>query len=262
MQIKAFQLTTGDKNAGAVYMPDRASGRLPVLIHCHGWGSDGWGAPDPANVTCLSLTSRNVVNIKFDFYGAGKTGGDYARMSYGRWASNLNDVYAWVAQQEWADPERIGVYGISSGTTAALRFACAHRTPALVISSATALGLYIGMPEGPGKILIDNLDTLVGGGTAPVFGTQFSLDFFRDFIGNQPVYAMHTIKCPVLFLEGSADNPYRRSDGWLGYQIMKRKGLDATLIEVEGGDHGLGNREDEKNHHLVSFLIIHGFITN
>jgi predicted alpha/beta-hydrolase family hydrolase len=82
----------------------------------------------------------------------------------------------------------------------------------------------------------------------------FPLEFFRDFIEHAPIYDVYEIACPVLFLEGSEDNPFRRSDGWLGYQLRDRVGAPVEYIEIEGGNHGLGSRAAEGTAAVVSWL--------
>lgn len=180
--------------------------------------------------------------VAFDFFGCGETGGNYSQMTYGRWHANLAEVFAWGVAQPWADPARIGTWGISSGTTAALRHAIATPACAFVISTATCLGAFIGMPNPPGRILVEHLDELASGKTTDLFGTQFPLEFYRDFLGNAPVYDLRSIKCPVFFLQGAVDNVWRRTDSWLGYQLLKAKG--AKYLEMENGDHGLDTVAD------------------
>jgi acetyl esterase/lipase len=52
---------------------------------------------------------------------------------------------------------------------------------------------------------------------------------------------LHTITCPILFLQGGADNPFRRSDGRLGCELLRAHGLPTAYFEIETGDHTLGN---------------------
>ena len=33
-----FRLSAGDKNVGTAWLPDSVSGRLPVIVYCHGGG--------------------------------------------------------------------------------------------------------------------------------------------------------------------------------------------------------------------------------
>jgi pimeloyl-ACP methyl ester carboxylesterase len=78
--------------------------------------------------------------------------------------------------------------------------------------------------------------------------------FFRDFVAHAPIYDVHEIACPVLFLQGTEDNPFRRSDAWLGYQLRLGAGVPVTHVEIEGGDHGLGSRATESTAVAVSWL--------
>jgi pimeloyl-ACP methyl ester carboxylesterase len=242
MKTLKFRLETGDRNAGTVYLPDSQNGRIPVLVYCHGWGAS---QKLPPVMTSLWPRFEDVGAglLAFDFFGCGETGGDYGQMSYGRWHRNLGDVFEWIAKQPWADPARTGCFAISSGTTAMLRFAAASRAPAYAISVASCIGAFIQMPNSPGRIMVEHLDDLVAGRTAELFGTHFGLEFFRDFLTAAPVYTLRAITCPVFFLQGGADNPWRRADAWLGYQLLKAQG--AKYLEIEDGDHCLDTVADK-----------------
>jgi len=65
---------------------------------------------------------------------------------------------------------------------------------------------------------------------------------------------MIEIQCPVLFLQGGDDNPWRCADARLGYDLMKRNGLPATHIEIPGGDHGLDNVFEQAVCHSFDWL--------
>jgi pimeloyl-ACP methyl ester carboxylesterase len=248
-----FKIDKGDHNVGTVYLPDSVKRNSPVVIYCHGWGSNRSLYPSTQRL-CTALRESSASMVTFDFYGCGETGGNYNRMSYGRWMSNLADVSEWVTGQDWADRQKIGCFSVSSGTTAALRFAEISREVAFVVSVATCLGLFINMPNSPARILVDRLQSLTDGGTAEVFGTHFDLDFFKDFIGNAPVYNLQDISCPVFFLQGAADNPWRRSDAWVGYLVMQKNGQTVKYLEIEGGDHGLDNVPERCTQEVVTWL--------
>ena len=108
---------------------------------------------------------------------------------------------------------------------------------------------------GPAKILIDNLDSLMSGGTANIFGVDFGIEFYLDTISKAPIYTMDKIKCPVLFLQGTADNTYRCSDAKMAYDLMKQNGLQATHIELADGTHELDNVCEEAVHNVFNWLI-------
>ncbi len=259
MKTSRFRLLTGDRNAGDVFLPDDADGKLPVVVYCHGWG--GNRLPGGSTRAVLDRAVRaGMAFVTFDFFGCGETGGSYSEMSYGRWTANLRDVVEWVALQRWADPAKVGCFGISSGTTPALRLAETDRTLAFVISVATCLGLFINMPNGPARVLVESWDTLASGGSAEVFRIPFTLEFFRDFIGSAPVYGLESISCPVYFLQGELDNPYRRADAWTGYQVMKRRGLPVAYQEIPGAGHGLDEAPERCADEVLGWLARIGIV--
>lgn len=252
MSTYNFQLEAGDHNVGTVYRPD-ASGPLPVVIYCHGWASNR-ALKGSSQSLCDALLKSSAAMVTFDFFGCGETGGPYAQMSYGRWAANLHDVFQWLLTQDWVDPEKVGCFSISSGTTAALRHAEDTREPAFVVSVATCLGLFISMPNSPAKLLAENLEQLAQGGTTDLYGVPFGVDFFKDFLGRAPVYNLPAITCPVFFLQGAADNIWRRSDAWIGYQMMQQYGLQSKYLELADGDHGLNNMAEKSTEEIIKWL--------
>ncbi len=259
MRESRFQLANGDRNVGTFYLPDERRAPLPALIVCHGWPGDRRLSPFTEELVARA-TEVGAAVVTFDFYSSGETGGDPRGMSDGRWAANLADICAYVAGQDWADAARIGALGISSGSTAVLR--CAIETRALIvgIAVATCLGHYIGMPNGPAKRLIDNVDALLAGETVELYGYPCGLDYFKDFIGGAPIYRLHETTCPIFFLQGGADNVFRRTDARLGYEMMQWRGLPAGYREIESGDHGLSNVPQEAAMAVLDWLRAMSFL--
>src|SRR5919199_5100146 len=155
MREEIFQIDFGDRNVGSLFLPEGASTTLPVLVICHGWPSDRHLYEFPAELVARG-TDAGMAVVTFDFYSSGDTGGDPSGMSDARWASNLQDICPWNAEQSWADPAPTIALGISSGSTAVLRCARASSALAAGISVNTCLGHYIGMPNGPARRLIEN----------------------------------------------------------------------------------------------------------
>jgi len=240
MQTIAFRLETGDKNYGEVYLPDNFTGKLPVIIYCHGWGGNRQLGP-MAKVLRDRAMQLNYAFVAFDFFGCGETGGNYSFMTYTRWKENLSEIFAWCEAQPFADKNKIGCYSVSSGTTAALRFGAESHRLAFIVSVATAISIHIGMqPQGgPANILANHANELLAGEKIELFGTMFGLDFFVDTVSRAPVHTIKEIQCPVLFLQGLQDNAFRCSDARLAYDIMRRAGLPGKLIEYSEGGHGL-----------------------
>jgi len=253
VETSRFQLQDGDKNVGTAYLPDERPAPVPVLVVCYGGTSDQHLYPFTVELRDRA-TAAGMAVVTFDFYASGETAGDPRDATYGRWADNLGAVCAYVATQAWADAGRIGALGISAGSTAVLRYAITRPPLAAGIAVATFLGHYVAMPEGPAKSLIDHLDTLVAGGTVDLFDTPYGLGFFKDCIGGAPIYRLHTINCPIFFLQGGADNVFRRTDARLGYDLLRAHGLPASYREIEAGDHVLGNVPHEGADAVLAWL--------
>jgi len=66
------------------------------------------------------LLDKEIALVTFDYFGCGGTGGDYRQMTYRRWKENLACVITWVSGQPFADMNKLGCYGFSSGSTSLL----------------------------------------------------------------------------------------------------------------------------------------------
>ena len=132
---------------------------------------------------------------------------------------------------------------------------------AVGIVVATCLGHHIRMFKGgPAKLLVDNLDLLLAGGTVDLYGYPCGLEFFKDFISGAPIYQLLTIMRPVFFLQGDADNVFRRTDARLGYEMMHERGLPADYLTIAGGDHGLDTRPQEATAAVLDWLRAKTFL--
>ena len=242
-----FKLESGDQNIGTVYLPSEKATNIPVIIYCHGWGGDRELYPT-MHFLCERAMRENIAVVTFDFFGCGDTGGDYSQMTYTRWKQNLSEIFSWVKSQSFSQNDKIGCFSYSSGTTAALRMASEENTLSFIISVATCVSAHIGMDVGgPTKLLADNMDMLMSGGTMKLFGVDFGLNFYVDTVSKAPIHSIGQIRCPVLFLQGTADNTFRCADAKMAYDLLKHHNphSQTAYILVEGGNHGLDNMPEE-----------------
>ncbi len=246
-----FKLKKNDKNIGTVYLPNENSTNLPVIVYCHGWKGcrQLW---TPTEKLCEFAMQNNIALVTFDFYGCGETGGDYSEMTYNRWKENLIDIIDYIKEQTFSDNNKIGCYAFSSGSVAAFRLAAETDVIKFIISVGTCITSNIFMGSGsPAKWLSDNIETLYHGGKIKDFG----IEFCTDVVSNAPVHMVKDILCPVLFLQGTADNVFRITDAKIGYEIMKSNGRDATHIEIENGTHELENVFELAMEHIYRWLL-------
>lgn len=248
-----FQLNKNDRNTGWYYLPDTFDRPIPVIVYCHGWGGSR-NISDSVRPLRKVALSYGIAFVSFDFFSCG-TMKDRKFTTYERWVQNLSDIFDWLEQQEWADTDKIGCFAHSSGTTAAFRFTAQDCRPAFLISVASCITPQIDMERGGVcKVLAQQTEALVNGGTAEMFDQKFPLSFFQDTIINAPMFCLNQIKCPVFFLQGGSDNPYRRADAFLGYLLMNKSGITAKYLELSGGDHCLNGVEKQYCSEVINWL--------
>jgi len=250
---KDVALAYKDRNDISYYLPEKIMAKIPVVIL-----SPGYGGTKELEGTdyalCKELTKLSIAFVAFSPFSFGETKGDDKDFSYGRWSDNLEDVCRWVMQQEWADVNRIGCYAVSSGTTAAIRYAQRSNDLKFIVSVATSLSLHVGMNDSPIlkylRIKLANSDEKF----PDYFGKKVSETFYVDSIIGNPIFKIGDIKCPVFYLQGKKDNIWRRTDALIGYEIMKENGQQTKYVEIENGDHLLYETPDDCIKETVNWL--------
>lgn len=104
----------GNRIRGRIYLPEEKDGKLPLVIFCHGFGSNyrelehhGEGFAE-AGICCLF----------FDFCGGGLqslSDGIMEEMTVATECADLRTVIAGARELEYVDPERIFLQGESMG---------------------------------------------------------------------------------------------------------------------------------------------------
>jgi len=248
-----MRLPSGDRVDLCVYRADREEGRSPVIIFSPGFGGTKEIGGSALKV-CEEATGAGMVFISFSPFSFGATEGADGDFTYGRWSTNIEEILRWVRAQPWADPGRIGCFAISSGTTAAIRYAQRSDDLRFVISVATCISIHVGMSDSPHRRFLSEALARGSDEVPPYFGKTVGRAFYVDAETGAPVFDMPKTRCPVFFLQGADDNPWRRSDAWMGWQVMLHAGLPVKYKEVPGGDHGLDNRADLCAEEILGWL--------
>ena len=249
MQFESFRLSGGDHTAGRIYRPDTGHDGGGVFIVCH--GGPGGGQCSPESAATWKIDPAWTI-VTFDNYACGETGGSDAEMTFDRWGKNTADVYRFAQGLSGVDPKRVGLIGLSSGSEAALRCAINYETPAFIVSIATCSSPNYG--NWPAEVLCHELEALQRGETRDCCGFQFKLEFFLDAVGNAPIYRIAEITCPVLFLQGLADNAKRRGDALMGHEYMQRAKRRSTYVEIPGGNHEIDNLVEQRTAAIRAWL--------
>ncbi len=224
---------------GTAFLPSPSASHLPTAVFCHGWG----GSRKLFRYTekLLAMLIRNgFAAVTFDFFGCGESCGDMSCMTYGIWADNIGSIVEWTSAQSFANSDKIGIVGFSSGTAAAFRYAVSGGRAAFIVSVAACVTANIGMSEcGP-----------YGRGEGVFMGQNVGEDFFKDCIANAPAELLERVACPVLLLQGGKDNVWRVQDSLYAASKLRQ----GKLKVYENSPHSLSSDSGEAARDTVSWL--------
>jgi len=120
---------------GSLGLPDRLSGAVPGVVVCHPHPLYGGDMGNSVVIAvCGALLDRGIATLRFNFRGAGGSGGSFDGGIGER--DDARAALAFLAEREEVDPERIGLAGYSFGATVAASVAAGDpRVKALVAVS-------------------------------------------------------------------------------------------------------------------------------
>lgn len=222
----------------------KANQKLPVVIICHGFGSD-------CNRPLLRAIADDVVQqgmiaIRFDFNGCGQSDGLFQNMTVPSEIDDLKHVIDWAEQQPWtANISLVGhsqggvVVSMTAGELGADRIKCeALLAAAAVLRDDAIRGTTQGANYDPYNLTKDyvELPPRMDGQTLKV-GKNYI-----DTAMNLPIYeTAENYTGPVLILHGTHDRivPYTYSERY----HEKLKNSEIRLISDE--DHTFSNTYKE-----------------
>lgn len=94
--------------------------KFPVVVMCHGTGSNKDEAGNGYKIYAPKLAEAGVGSIRFDFIGTGDSKVDYVEYNFGTAVSDANAVIEYAKTLSNVDTESIGIMGWSQGGTIAL----------------------------------------------------------------------------------------------------------------------------------------------
>lgn len=217
-----FVKKDGNKIRGRIYRPEGTVRRLPIVIFCHGLGSNYRELMHHGN----GFAEAGICCLFFDFCGGGPeslSDGKFEEMTVGTECGDLETVISCVKDLDYVDSSRIFLQGESMGGLVSALVAARHSEdiramvlwyPAFVI------------PEGAGK--------RYESGEREAFGLRLGAAFDReakdiDVYGIIPAYGG-----PVLMIHGDQDMivPLSYSEKALSVYGESR------LIIIPGAGHG------------------------
>lgn len=223
-----------DKIYGQVYLPADSSGCLPVVIFCHGFGSNGqWGEP-----YCKSLASNGFAAYAFDFRGGSpnskSTGLKTEEMNIKTEIQDLELVFKRIRKENFCNGE-IYLMGHSLGGLVSTLFASKEKKVAGLILMAPAFNA----PEDARAQFPKAKDIP---DTVEFMGMTLGNNYYKELYKLNPYKAASKFKGRVLLIQGNADKivPVEYSDKAAGtFPNVKYK-------RIEGANHSFSGASRAK----------------
>jgi len=217
---------------------------LPVIVFIHG---GGWRAGNK-----LSGLPRVL-----PFVASGKYVGvsvEYRLSGEAAWPAQIHDCKAAIryiranAERLQIDPEKIGVWGSSAGghlvsllgTSGGVEELEGENGSSGKSSRVSCVVDFCGPSDFTGLLKLP-------GGVAPAAVTALLGGNLKDkraeVIAASPVTHITRDDPPFLIVHGTKDPLVSLSQAETLYEKLKEAGVDATLLKIEGGGHGIGGPE-------------------
>lgn len=215
------------------FPPGVAARRLPTVLAVHGgpWTRDNWGSGGDAQW----LANRGYLCVQVNYRGSTGYGrslvsaGD--REWGGRMQDDLVDAVRWLTREEYADPDRIAIYGASYGGYAALFGAVA--TPelyhcAIAVSAPTDLRTFVRTAITASPMLAPRLRRAIG-------DPDRDGDFLRE---RSPLTHARAVRIPILLAHGANDPRVPLSEADQFVAALRRHGTPHEYLVFPDEGHG------------------------
>jgi dipeptidyl aminopeptidase/acylaminoacyl peptidase len=245
-----FKARDGLSIHGWLTMPNKANGKVPLLVLPHGgpYGVvDRWGYDGETQL----LASRGYAVLQVNFRGSGGYGQAFADAGIGEWGGkmqhDITDATKWLISQNKVDAGKVCIYGGSYGAYAALMAVATE--PALFRCAIGSSGVY---------------DLNIMRARGDIDDTAYGRDYLQEILKDDkewlnqrsPTYLAAQIKAPVLLIHGGADRRTPIAHGHAMKAALTKAGNPPEWIYKSDEGHGFF---DDKNR-LESYQAILKFL--
>ncbi len=212
---------------------------LPLIVNVHGgpWTRDSWGFRSDVQW----MANRGYAVLQINYRGSVGFGNHFMSAGNKEWGGkmqlDLADGVAWAVNEGYADPNRVGIFGMSFGGYAVL--AGAAYTPDVYACGVDMMG-----PS--------NLFTFYR--SIPSYWTPF-LKILTQRMGDpvadsallverSPYFSVDKIKIPLLIVQGANDPRVKRAESDQMVDTLKANGREVEYVVYENEGHGLARPEN------------------
>jgi dipeptidyl aminopeptidase/acylaminoacyl peptidase len=230
-QVVTYTSFDGRRIPALLFKPDIAEGgKIPVVLSIHG-GPESQERPEYRyNGLYQYLAYRGVAVLAPNIRGSTGYGKSYQRLIYHDWGGDdlkdMEHAAQYLLEQDWVDPDRIGVFGGSYGGFATL--SCVTRLPQYWAAGAELVG-----PS--------NLVTFAT--AVPPTWKQFIAELLGDpeteasfLLERSPITYVDQIRCPLLVIQGANDYRVVKAESDQMVERIRARGgmVDYIVLTDEG----------------------------
>lgn len=235
---------------GELFIPDslKEKKKFPVVILCHGFS----GTHRKVSGYTKRLIQEGMAVYAFDFCGGGEgcqSDGTSLNMSVLTNLKDLETVLEGIRKQDFCDPANVFLMGESQGGLACALAAGRH------VQEVNSLVLFypaFNIPEVCRKSFPDPASVP---DTYETLGMKIGRKYYEDAVNLDVWKQIRPYDHNVLIVHGTNDHivPYEWSQKAL--QVYKH----ASLIPVEGSDHGFYGEDEVRSVHLAAAFMKENF---
>lgn len=222
-----------------VYRPKGVEGRMPVLLSIHG-GPEAQERPEYLYAGFYQyLASRGIAIMATNIRGSSGYGKSYQKLIHhdfgGDELKDLEHAVLWLRQQDWVDPERIGVYGGSFGGFATL--SCISRLPDYWACAVDLVGPsnLVTFAKAVPPTWKRMMAKWVG-------DPETEADFLME---RSPITYVDQIKAPLFVIQGANDPRVVKPESDQIVERLRERGVEVRYDVYEDEGHGFTKRENE-----------------
>ena len=232
----------GMQIVGMLHKPDSVKKLPPSVVFYHGCtGSkveDHWLFVKLAR----ALSRSGFMVLRFDFRYSGDSEGKFEDMTLSGEISDGVRSIEYITSECGADPERIGILGLSMGgavgamVTGSLR----ERIKSSVLMNP------VGKPVEDLSFVVLSQNIDVSDFPVEYNSFLFGRDFFDDLKNIKPLEEIKKASCPVLVINGSNDKTVQPLRSKEYFDVLSQNGGTAELCIIEGADHTFSSIQWER----------------
>ena len=233
--------------------PSAPPGPLPTIVFPHGgpFARDVWGW-DPV---VQFLASRGFAVLQINFRGSDGYGEEFEQRGWGQWGlamqDDITDGTRWLIDEGIADPDRIGIFGVSFGGYAALQGLVSE--PDLYAAGAS----YAGVTDLRMTLSEEKIRRFHDDWAERLIGERRGDR--EQLIATSPAQNADKIRVPVLIGHGTRDDVVRVAEAEAMIKALGRAGVpvESAIYEDELHDFLDDRKRADFYEKLASFFTKH-----